>query len=172
MPRARVCPEKSLAKAVVKFIEKLGAVLLSYNFHMLSRRTFLSTATAAVASAASSRLPDSSGPQFIVAMLTMLDARARFDDGMNKDYLAFLQAGGADGGLVLGTTGEFSSFSVAERKQVLESALKHRGKLSIMCHVGAGNLPDTLDLLDHATRAGADSALVLPPYYYKNPTVE
>ena len=105
-------------------------------------------------------------------MLTMLDARGKFDDAMNKDYMAFLEAGGADGGLVMGTTGEFSSFSAAERKQALESALKHRGKLSIMCHVGACNLPDTLELLDHAARAGADSALVVPPYYYKNPSVE
>jgi 4-hydroxy-tetrahydrodipicolinate synthase len=136
---------------------------------MLSRRTFLSTATAM---AASSRLPTAAGPQFIVAALTMQDARGRFDDALQKDYLGYLAAGGADGVLVMGTTGEFSSFSAVERKQVLESALRHRGKLAVMCHVGAGNLPDTLDLLDHATRAGADSVLVVPPYYYKNPSVE
>src|SRR5262249_28333956 len=62
--------------------------------------------------------------------------------------------------------------SIAERKQALESSLRHRGKLAIMCQVGAGNVPETLDLLDHATRAGADSALVVPPYYYKNPSPE
>lgn len=139
---------------------------------MLSRRTFLSTATAAAASAASSRLPTASGPQFIVAMLTMLDARGKLDDSMNKDYLAYLAAGGADGALVMGTTGEFASFSIQERKQALESTLKHRGRLGVVCQVGAGNVPETLELADHATRAGADSLLVVPPYYYKNPSVE
>lgn len=105
-------------------------------------------------------------------MLTMMNSNGKLDDALNKDYLAYLAAGGADGALVMGTTGEFASFSVQERKQALESTLKHRGKLRIMCHVGASNLPETLQLLDHATGAGADSILVLPPYYYKNPSVD
>ena len=139
---------------------------------MLSRRVFLSTTTAALASAASSRLPTASGPLFIVASLTMQDARGKFDDALQKDYLAYLAAGGADGVLIMGTTGEFSSFSAAERKQVLESSMRHRGKLAVMCHVGACNLPDTLDLMEHATHTGVDSILVVPPYYYKNPSVD
>ena len=139
---------------------------------MLSRRVFLSTATAAVTSAASSKFPASAGPRFIVALLTMTDQRGKLDDALNRDYLAYLAAGGADGGLVMGTTGEFASFSVPERKQALESTMKHRGKLAVICQVGACNLPDTLDLLDHAGRVGVDAALVVPPYYYKNPSVE
>jgi 4-hydroxy-tetrahydrodipicolinate synthase len=139
---------------------------------MLSRRTFLSTAATTAAFAAGSKLPASTGPRFVVAMLTMTDAHGKLDDALNKDYLAYLAAGGADGGLVMGTTGEFASFSVAERKQALESTVKHRGKLGVICQVGACNLPDTLELLDHAAHAGADTALVVPPYYYKNPSVD
>jgi 4-hydroxy-tetrahydrodipicolinate synthase len=139
---------------------------------MQTRRAFLAAATAAAASAAASKLPTASGPQFIVAMLSMLDSQGKLDDSLNRDYLAYLAAGGADGALVMGTTGEFASFSIKERKQALESTLKHRGKLAVMCQVGTSNLSETLDLLDHATGAGADSVLVLPPYYYKNPSVE
>src|SRR4051812_9011182 len=144
---------------------------------MQTRRTFLASAAlantgAAVVSAASSRLPASSGPQFIVAMLTMLDSRRKLDDGLNRDYLAHLAAGGGGGALVMGTTGEFASFSIKERKQALESTMKHRHGLSVMCQVGTSNVPETLELLDHATGAGVDLVLVLPPYYYKNPTVE
>ena len=140
--------------------------------HMQTRRAFLATATAAAASAASSKLPAASGPQFIVAMLTMLDSRGKLDDALNRDYLAYLAAGGADGALVMGTTGEFASFSIDERKRALESTLKHRGKLGVMCQIGACNVPENLVLLDHATGAGADSVLVVPPYYFKNPRVE
>jgi 4-hydroxy-tetrahydrodipicolinate synthase len=136
---------------------------------MLSRRSFVATMPAAAFAAA--KLPTAAGPQFIVAALTMLDSKARFDDGLNRDYLAHLSSG-ADGVLVMGTTGEFASFSIKERKQALESTLKHRKQLSVMCQIGAGNVPETLELLDHATSAGADSVLVLPPYYYKNPSVE
>jgi len=138
---------------------------------MLTRRAFVASVTVA-AHAASSRLPASSDPQFIIAMLTMLDARGKLDDPLNRDYLRHLSAGGADGVLVMGTTGEFASFSIKERKQSLESTMKHKGKLSVMCQIGASNIPETLELLDHATGAGADSVLVLPPYYYKNPSVD
>jgi hypothetical protein len=137
-----------------------------------SRRSLFGIAAAGVAGAAASKLGQSSGPQFIVAAVTTLDRAGRFDDGMNKDYLAMVAEGGADGALALGTTGEFSSFSVKERKQILESFLRYKGKLGITCQVTTPNLPETLDLLAHAAAAGADSALVLPPFYYKNPSVD
>ncbi len=138
---------------------------------LLTRRFFLGTA-AATAWAAGSKLSQPAGPQFLIAALTMLDHNGRLDDGLVRDYLHFLEQGGADGVLVLGTTGEFPSFSVQERKQILESYLRHKGNLSVMCQVGTPNLPETLDLLAHAASAGADSALVLPPFYFKNPSTE
>ena len=122
--------------------------------------------------AAASKIGQSAAQQFIVAAVTTLDRSGRFDDAMNKDYLAYVAAGGADGALALGTTGEFASFSVKERKQILESFLRHRGKLGIICQVATPNVPETLELLAHAASAGADSALVLPPFYYKNPSVD
>jgi 4-hydroxy-tetrahydrodipicolinate synthase len=129
-----------------------------------TRREFLGTITA---SAAAATLP--AGEQrFLIAALTMLDARGQFDASLQRDYLRFLEKGGAEGALILGTTGEFASFSVKERKAILESSLKHKGKLEIMAQVTTPNLPETLDLLDHAASAGAGSALVLPPFYYKN----
>lgn len=137
---------------------------------MQTRRIFLAATSATAASTVKS--PAASGPQFFVAMLSMMNASGKLDDALNKDYLAYLTAGGADGALVMGTTGEFASFSIQERKQALESTLKHKGRLRIMCQVGTSNLPETLQLLDHATGAGADSILVLPPYYYKNPSVD
>lgn len=152
-----------------------------------SRRTFLSGAGLMVAHSlvspltgrASSRsgraaVPEAAGskPKLFPAALTMLDKNRRFDPAMNRDYLEFLQRGGADGVLVLGTTGEFASFSVAERKLILGSFLRDAGSLSVMSHVGTSNLPETLELLEHAASAGADSALVVPPFYFKQPSLE
>ncbi|MBM3811283.1 MAG: dihydrodipicolinate synthase family protein [Acidimicrobiia bacterium] len=135
------------------------------------RRDFLAASLGAAAATAANKLPDA-GPRFLVAALTMIDKRGQFDEGLQRDYLAHLQKGGADGALILGTTGEFPSFSIRERKQVLESSIKHKGKLEIMAHVGTSNLPETLELIEHAAKAGAGSALVLPPYYFKNPTID
>jgi 4-hydroxy-tetrahydrodipicolinate synthase len=74
--------------------------------------------------------------------------------------------------VVLGTTGEFPSFSVAERKRVAEVALKHRAGLRMIVQVGTPNLPETLELLNHAQANGADGVLCIPPFYYKNPTLD
>jgi 4-hydroxy-tetrahydrodipicolinate synthase len=72
----------------------------------------------------------------------------------------------------MGTTGEFASFSVAERKRALESTIKHRGSLGVMAQIATPSLPETLDLAEHAAKSGADSVLVLPPFYYKNRTAD
>jgi 4-hydroxy-tetrahydrodipicolinate synthase len=102
----------------------------------------------------------------------MLDRQRRFDPAMNRDYLAFLDEGGADGVLVLGTTGEFASFSLAERKLILENFARNAGNLTLICHVGTSNVPETLELLEHAADTGADSALVIPPFYFKRPPLD
>src|SRR6202171_5878360 len=136
---------------------------------ILTRRGFIETGAAW---AAASKIGQSGGPQFIVAAATMLDRSGRFDDSMNKDYLAHVAEGGADGALALGTTGEFASFSVKERKQILESFMRHKGKLSILCQVTTPTLPETLELLEHAATVHADFALALPPFYYKNPSID
>jgi 4-hydroxy-tetrahydrodipicolinate synthase len=136
---------------------------------ILTRRSFMETGAAW---AAANKIGHSSGPQFIVAAATMLDRNGHFDDAMNKDYLAHIAEGGADGALALGTTGEFSSFSVKERKQILESFMRHKGKLLILCQITTPNLPETLDLLEHAAAAHADFALALPPFYYKTPSLD
>lgn len=140
-----------------------------------TRRSFLAGLGAAAGAAAAPRATKTmtaTGPRFFVATLTPLDRKGNFDASLSRDLLAFLRERGVDGALVLGTTGEFSSFSVQERKKILEAMLREKGSLEVMCQVAAPNLPETLDLLHHAAGAGANSALVLPPFYYKNPKVE
>ena len=141
-----------------------------------TRRTFLGTVGVASAAMAASRAAKSltppSGPRFYVAAVTPCDHNLKFDDGLYRDLMPFFKEHGADGVLVLGTTGEFPSFSVAERKKVAETALKHRSGLEVMVQVGTPNLPETLDLLAHAQANGADQILCMPPFYFKNQSTE
>jgi len=124
------------------------------------------------ASRAAKSVTPPSGPRLYVAAVTPCDRSLKFDDGLYRDLMPFLKERGADGVLVLGTTGEFASFSVAERKRVAETALKHRSGLEIIVQVGTPNLPETLDLLAHAQANGADQALCIPPFYFKRPSTE
>jgi 4-hydroxy-tetrahydrodipicolinate synthase len=141
-----------------------------------TRRTFLGVAGAAATAAAASRAAKTSGtqsgPKFYVAAVTPCDIKGKFDEALYRDLMPFLKERGADGVVVLGTTGEFPSFSVAERKRVAETALKHRSGLEMIVQVGTPNLPETLELLAHATANGADQALCIPPFYFKDPSLE
>src|SRR5215469_2072079 len=109
---------------------------------------------------------------FWVAAATPCDKNLKFDDGIYKEMMAWFKENGADGVVVLGTTGEYPSFSVAERKKIAETALKHRNGLNIIVSPGTSNFPETIELSQHAAANGADGLLIIPPFYYKQPPLE
>ena len=80
----------------------------------------------------------------------------------------FLLDNGCDGLNVLGTTGEATSFSVAER-QGLMSAYRDAGlpMERLMVGTGAAAVSDAVALTTHAAKLGFAGALLLPPFYYK-----
>jgi len=86
--------------------------------------------------------------------------------------MAYFKDNGADGVVVLGSTGEYPSFSVAERKKIAETALKHRNGLNIIVCSGTSNFPETIELSQHAAANGADGLLIIPPFYFKQPPLE
>jgi dihydrodipicolinate synthase/N-acetylneuraminate lyase len=82
-------------------------------------------------------------------------------------YVDFLAAGGMDGILALGTTGECMLFSVEERKRIAELFLEaSRGKLKVAVNAGAQTTADTVALAAHAAEAGADGVAVISPPYF------
>jgi len=137
-----------------------------------TRRAFLGTVGAAAAMASPARPPAASKQKLYVAALTPCDKSLKFDEGVYKEMMPWFKSKGVDGVVVLGTTGEYPSFSVAERKRVAETALKHRSGLSIIVQVGTTNFPDTIDLTQHAAANGADGTLCIPPFYYKKPPLD
>ncbi len=138
-----------------------------------TRRTFLGAAAGATAMAASraSKTPGTANEKclFWVAACTPCDKNLKFDDAYYKDMMAFFKDQGADGVVVTGTTGEYPSFSVLERKKIQETALKHKNGMSIIVSSGTPNFPETIELSLHAAANGADGLLIIPPFYYKKP---
>jgi 4-hydroxy-tetrahydrodipicolinate synthase len=80
----------------------------------------------------------------------------------------FLLDNGCDGLNVLGTTGEATSFSLAERLSVMK-AYKESGVAlqRLMVGTGAAATADAVALTKAAEELGFGGALVLPPFYYK-----
>ncbi|MGI9000932.1 MAG: dihydrodipicolinate synthase family protein [Pseudonocardia sp.] len=106
----------------------------------------------------------------IVAVVTPFDAQGAVDEGALRSYLAFLSAAGVRTIFVNGTTGEFFTMTVPERRAVLELCREHWSG-QVIAHIGSASVGDALDLLDHA-RSRADYVAVIAPYYFASPPEE
>jgi len=104
----------------------------------------------------------------LAAALTPLrDGGAAFDEEAVPRYVDFLAAGGVDGMLVLGTTGEGMLFSVEERRRITRAfAAAAGGRLDVAVHCGAQTTADTVALAADAAALGAAAvAVIAPPYF-------
>jgi 4-hydroxy-tetrahydrodipicolinate synthase len=106
------------------------------------------------------------------ATVTPCNKKGDFDPGAMADIMAWHKKCGADGVVVLGTSGEFPSFSSKERRVITETALKHRNGLNIIVGPGTPNIIETTELAKHAQDSGADGLLVIPPFYFNEPPLE
>lgn len=118
------------------------------------------------------RLGSQKKTMYWAASVTPCGRNGDFDPGAYAAIMQWHKECGADGVMVLGTSGEFPSFSVAERKLILETALKHRNGLNIMMNPGTSNIAETIDLAKHAEANGADGMLVIPPFYFNEPPLD
>ena len=104
----------------------------------------------------------------VAAIATPVQASGAPDTARATKLARFLLDNGCDGLNVLGTTGEATSFSLTERKAVMD-AYKAAGLPvgGLMVGTGAAAVADAIALTRHAAELGFGGALVLPPFYYK-----
>lgn len=77
-----------------------------------------------------------------------------------------LIAGGVGGLVPGGSTGEFTTLSNAERRQVAEATIEAAGgRVPVVVGTGALSTRETVELSVHAERAGAAAVMVVPPFY-------
>ncbi len=86
-------------------------------------------------------------------------------------HCRWLLANGCDGLGILGTTGEANSLGVSERIAVMEGLIA-RGIPARVLLPGTGTtaITDTVLLTRRAAELGCRGALLLPPFFYKNPS--
>jgi 4-hydroxy-tetrahydrodipicolinate synthase len=103
----------------------------------------------------------------IAPVPTPVNDDLRFDPLAQKAHLSWLASKGLDGVLVLGTNGEFPSFSLIERIAVAEAAAAAGAGLSLMLGVGSCSLPEVFTMLNVAADCGYSAVLCPPPFYFR-----
>ena len=104
----------------------------------------------------------------IAAIATAVDEHGEPDCARSTALAEFLLSNGCDGLNVLGTTGEATSFSLEQRKRVMQAYREAGLPMNrLMVGTGAASVADAVALTRHAAELGFAGALLLPPFYYK-----
>lgn len=85
-----------------------------------------------------------------------------------KQLVEWQIAEGTTGLVPVGTTGESPTLSHAEHQKVIEDVVAATaGRVPVIAGAGSNNTIESISLMRHAEKVGADAALVVTPYYNK-----
>jgi 4-hydroxy-tetrahydrodipicolinate synthase len=108
----------------------------------------------------------------IVALITPFLADGMVDFEGFRKLVSWQIEQGSDALVVCGSTGESSTLSSIEQKQLIEiAALEANGRIPIIAGTGTNDTRVSVERTIQAKEAGADACLVILPYYNK-PTLE
>jgi len=92
----------------------------------------------------------------------------KVDTDALKQLVEWHIAEGSAGFVPVGTTGESPTLSHAEHEVVVEEVVKAAaGRVPVIAGAGSNNTAESISLVNHAKKVGADAALVVTPYYNK-----
>src|SRR5437016_9159955 len=101
------------------------------------------------------------------AVTPLRDGGEALDEEAFAPYVDFLAAGGVDGLLALGTTGEGFLLPVEQRMRAAQLFVEAAaGRLQVAVHCGAQSTWDTVELAAHAADVGAEAVAVMAPPYF------
>ncbi|QFU81488.1 dihydrodipicolinate synthase family protein [Natronorubrum aibiense] len=100
-------------------------------------------------------------------VVTPFDDAGEIDDDAFVATLEHLLEHGIDGVFPCGTTGEFASLTREERRHVHELAVEHAGgEVPVLAGAAATSVAEAVAYTEDAADAGADAAVVTPPYFH------
>jgi len=103
------------------------------------------------------------------ALVTPFKADGEIDEPAFRENVDMsIEEDGVQGILVGGCTGEFWALTPEERVQIVEWGVEQaRGRVPVIAGTGGIRTRDVIELTAHAKSAGADAALILPPFFVK-----
>jgi 4-hydroxy-tetrahydrodipicolinate synthase len=102
-------------------------------------------------------------------ILTPINEDQSIDLASLRRLIEFQIGEGVHGIWVLGTTGEFASFTRRERAEAVEAAVDQvKGRVPVVVNISDAATRLAIEHARDAASAGADAIALLPPYYYVN----
>ena len=97
-----------------------------------------------------------------------LDARGEINEPELRRYTDWLIERGVHGLYPNGSTGEFTRFTVEERRRIIEiMADQARGRVPILAGAAEANVRETIRACEHYHSLGVRAVAIVSPYYYK-----
>ena len=102
----------------------------------------------------------------ITAMITPFTPDNRIDKAGLQSNIDFLIKRGVSGVVPSGTTGESSTLTFQEHKDLIDISVEC-STVPVVAGTGSNSTSEALELTKYAADAGADAALLITPYYNK-----
>jgi 4-hydroxy-tetrahydrodipicolinate synthase len=100
--------------------------------------------------------------------LVPLDDRGEINESELRKYVDWLIARGVHGLYPNGSTGEFTRFTVEERRRIIEIVVDQAaGRVPVLAGAAEANVKETLRACEHYHRLGARAVAIVAPFYYK-----
>ncbi|TAK90052.1 MAG: 4-hydroxy-tetrahydrodipicolinate synthase [Burkholderiaceae bacterium] len=104
----------------------------------------------------------------LVALVTPMHADGAIDWDSYRALIDWHVEEKTDALVVVGTTGESPTVTVAEHCQLIDVAVKHAaGRIPVIAGTGGNSTQEAIELTAYAKKAGAAACLSVVPYYNK-----
>ena len=103
----------------------------------------------------------------LVALVTPLTSDgSQIDEDLLHAHIDRLARAGVHGIVAAGSTGEFTTLTLSERKRLAELCVEYSaGRISVTIGTGSNSTAEAVELTKHAHDIGADAVMVVPPFY-------
>jgi 4-hydroxy-tetrahydrodipicolinate synthase len=105
--------------------------------------------------------------RYYTPVITAFDKKGDLDLDANRRMWDSLIAGGINGIVVMGSTGEFFALKKEQKLRLIEAACEYvKGRAKLFIGTGNMRIDDTAELSNYAIDAGADGVMIIGPYYF------
>ena len=104
----------------------------------------------------------------LVPHMVPLDGRGRINEEELARYVRWLVDRGVHGLYPNGSTGEFTRFTVEERRRIVSVVCEAAaGRVPVVAGAAEANVVETIAACQHALEAGARAVAIVSPFYFK-----